>query len=175
MLQRVLIVAVASAGMFFTACRDRPDAPATGERLPPIPGSMFLPEAPPGARDIADAKPGAKPGDTLTLRGRIGGSKEPFVEGRAVFTLVDTRLKACGEGKEECCKTPWDFCCETREEITRNLATIQVVGDDGKPLKRGLNGVNGLKPLATVTIVGAVTDAGNDVLVVRASGMHVKP
>ena len=72
------------------------------------------------------------------------------------------------------CKTPWDYCCDPREVITANSAVIQLVGTDGQPLKAGLDGVRGLKPQATVTVVGTVAKAEGQNLVINASGLFVK-
>ncbi len=52
------------------------------------------------------------------------------------------------------CKTPWDYCCEPREELTTNMATVRVLGPEGHPLKTSLQDVQGLKLLARVTVVG---------------------
>lgn len=141
-----------------------------------LPAGLFLSAAPEGARDVKDAKASVKRGEKIVLVGRIGGSKAPFVDGRAVFTLVDQRLKACGEGTpDDDCKTPWDFCCEPRSEITANTATVQVAGADGQPLKAGLDGVGGLKPLARVVVSGTVAGADGSVLLINADGLHVSP
>src|SRR5437868_1175777 len=80
-----------------------------------LPAGFFLAAAPAEAKDIKDAKPTLKAGDKVVLVGRIGGSKEPFVAERAIFTLVDSRLKLCGESSpEDSCETPWDYCCDPR-------------------------------------------------------------
>ena len=58
--------------------------------------------------------------------GCIGGSKDPFVQGRAVFTIVDPTIINCkAMGDEEHCPTPWDYCCEPRENLKKNIATIE--------------------------------------------------
>lgn len=149
---------------------------AKGSAVPaaPMPANLFVATAPGGAQNVKDAKATARKGDEIVLVGRIGGSKQAFVEGRAIFTLVDSRVKSCAEGAEmDWCKTPWDYCCEPREELTANLASIEVVGADGKPIKTGLQGANGLKPLAVVTIAGRVADAGGGILLLDAKSIHV--
>ena len=55
------------------------------------------------------------------------------------------------------------------------MATVQVVDDDGQPLKASLAEGHGLKPLRTVVVSGTVDqvdEAGN--FVVNADLIHVK-
>jgi hypothetical protein len=143
-------------------------APAVG-----LPESLFLGAAPADAKDVKDAKPTLKAGDKVVLAGRIGGSRAPFVAGRAVFTLVDPRLPTCADDPADTCTTPWDYCCEAPEVLNANMATVQVVNAEGQPLKSGLEGVHGLKPLAKVTVVGTVTQADGKNLLVKADGIYV--
>ncbi len=180
MWKNAITVSMLAICLVIAACEKKPAVPAapatagaSGSELA-LPSGFFLAAAPKEAVEVKDSKPKAKVGETVTIIGRIGGSREPFVDGRAIFTLVDTRLKACGEGAEEDgCKTPWDYCCEPRKELTANMATVRIVGADGQPLKSGLKNVQGLKPLARVTVVGTVAEAEGGVLVVNASGVHV--
>ena len=171
-----LIASVAGCEDRATETRSTNVPPAQAASAEAVPAAIVLAEAPAGAKDVAALKKEAKPGDEVVLRGRVGGSPSPFVEGRASFQLIDTSLKACGEGNpSDKCETPWDFCCEEAKEIAAHSASIQVVGADGKPLRAGMKGVGGLKPLSEVTVKGKVangSDAG--VLIVNATGIHVK-
>lgn len=173
----MLAAALTACDQSKPAAGPAPAAPkATTAAAPTLPASLFLAAAPADAKDVKDAKPTLKAGDKVVLVGRVGGSDEPFVAQRAVFTLVDRRLKACGEGNpDDKCQTPWDYCCESRTDITANSATVQVVGTDGQPVKAELNGQKGLKPLATVTVVGTVTTAEGENFVITASGLFVTP
>src|SRR3954466_10961961 len=148
---RILTAAVALAvALAVPGCdRGKPAASSTPTNAAPVPGALpqglFLATAPADAKNVKDAKSSLKPGDKVVLVGRIGGSEEPFVEERAIFTLVDRRLKTCDEGTDMAtCKTPWDYCCDAREDIPANSATVQVAGPDGQPVKAELNGVRGL-------------------------------
>lgn len=172
---QVLVVALA-----LTGCGDgKPsgqNAPVSSNAMSAnLPSGLFLAAAPTDAKDIKDTKAAAKSGENVVLVGRIGGSKEPFVAERAVFTLVDSRLKLCGENSaEDSCETPWDYCCDPRETITANTVTVQVVGSEGQPIKAELSGVKGLKPTAFVTVVGTVARAEGENFVVNATGLYVK-
>ena len=141
-----------------------------------LPAGLVLGEAPAGAEDVVAAKKDAKEGDAVVVRGRVGGSPSPFVEGRASFQLVDASLKACGEGNpDDKCETPWDFCCEEPKTIAAHSASVQVVNPDGRPMYSGLKGVGGLKPLSEVTVKGTVAKTSESgALVINATGLHVK-
>lgn len=112
----------------------------------------------------------AKAGDKITLSGRIMGHAQPFVEGRAAFILGDPAvLTACSDTPGDNCDTPWDTCCDSPEDKMRGIATIQIVGDDGRVLKESLEGAGGLEKLATVTVTGTVADGSSpDLLIVNA-------
>ncbi len=140
-----------------------------------IPAGMIT-KGPATGTGVAAAKLTAKQGETITLVGRIGGSEDPFVADRAVFTIVDPSLKSCADMADpDHCTTPWDYCCEERGSLKRSTATIEFAGADGRPLKGSIRGMSGLDPLATVAVTGTVTernDAG--VLVVRATKVEVR-
>lgn len=70
--------------------------------------------------------------ERVVVSGRIGMRIEP---GLAMFTLVDTELPYCGEKNTgDNCKTPWDYCCESKETILANSLLVEVRGADGKPI-----------------------------------------
>lgn len=139
-----------------------------------LPASLFLAAAPDAAQDIKAAKASVQRGDKVVIRGRIGGSAEPFVENRAVFTLMDKALPACSDNPDDACESPWDYCCESRDDIVAHAATIQIVDTSGMPLKTNMKNAHGLKPLTEVIVVGTVSqrdDAGT--FVINASGLYI--
>ncbi|NUQ50691.1 MAG: hypothetical protein HUU27_12355, partial [Phycisphaerae bacterium] len=150
--------------------------PAPAEAPARLPDGLFLPSAPEGAKGVRDAKAEAGVGRDLVIHGRIGGRREPFTKGSAVFLLADRALPACGEANpNDGCKTPWDYCCEPADVIAANTATIQIVGADGRPLAISLRGVHDLAPMAEVVVVGKVAQRSDDgVLVVNATGLYVR-
>jgi hypothetical protein len=143
----------------------------------PMPPGMFLAGAPAGARDVSEARRAGdlKKGDVVVLRGRVGGSREPFVPGRAVLTIVGRGLGACSDTPGDSCATPWDYCCETREDILANSVTVQVVEEKGRVLRTDLKGRRGLKELADVVVVGKVATSDARAVVVNATGLWVAP
>lgn len=143
---------------------------AAGAPVGGLPSELFLASAPEGAVEVKAAKAGMKRGDRVVMRGRIGGSVEPFVQGRAIFTLMDNALPPC----DDHCDVPWDYCCEDRKDILASAATVRVNDGEGRPLRVSLKGVSGLTELAEVVVVGTVAerdDAGN--FVVDASGFYI--
>lgn len=135
--------------------------------------AWILEVAPDGATEVAELKKTAKEGDSIVVRGIIGGSRAPIIEGAAVFTVMDRAVPDCSAKGDDHCKYPWDYCCETPESKVANSATIQVVGEDGKPLAIDV-GPHGLAPSSDIIVVGTVGPRPNDaVLVINASGIHI--
>jgi hypothetical protein len=88
----------------------------TPQNTPPatsssVDGSKFLLTAEPsGGNDVIKAREAAKDGNEIVIIGRIGGSANPWVDGRAAFSIVDPSLKSCDEAGSHKCPKPWDFC-----------------------------------------------------------------
>jgi hypothetical protein len=172
----------AAAEVFVTgkvASAGSADAPmtihATGLFIPRVglPAGFLLEKAPEPAPDVVDAKKGLKKGDKIVLKGRIGGSKAPFVKERAVFTLVGRGIKACNEIPGDNCPIPWDYCCSPRAEITAHSATIQITDAKGMPLRTDIKGRWAIKELSELIVVGTVAEVRGDAMVVNATGVHV--
>lgn len=163
--------------------RSKEKSPPTGS-APPVSGAdalpreLFVNQPFKDAVGVLQARRDVKNDSTgrrVTIRGRIGGRINPFVEGRAMFTLVDFALKTCAENPEDACKTPWDYCCEPADEIARHSATIQVAGPDGQLARADLTGVGGLAPMAIVEVEGTVVPQSSEAsLVVSAERIHVR-
>ncbi len=140
----------------------------------PLPNGFFVDKQPENAKDVSEARKAEtlKAGDEVVLRGRIGGSKEPFVAGRAVFTLMGRGLKACNENPDDKCSKPWDYCCETKEDILANSVTVQVVDAKGQILRTDMKGRRGLKELSEMVVVGKVVSADGKAVVINATAVH---
>lgn len=117
----------------------------------------------------------AAPGDEVVLTGLVMGVPHPFVEGRAVFVLGDEgTLEPCDVKGDDHCPTPWDNCCDPGDLKQAGTVTVQVTGADGRPLRAGLKGVNGLKELSRVTVAGTVAKSSTpEAFIVNASAIHV--
>jgi hypothetical protein len=151
-----------------------PPAPSSGQSaVSNDPKSTaLLSEKPADAKPVADVRESAKDGTEVTILGRIGGDTNPWVEGRAAFTIVDPKLEPCKPG--EGCPTPWDYCCST-DQLPTNRAMIKVVNEAGGTVEQDARKLLGLKELQTVIVKGKAKrdDAGN--LTVLASGVFIVP
>jgi hypothetical protein len=126
------------------------------------------------AKSVAEVRKSANDGDVVVVSGRIAGQKQPFTDGRAQFQLIEASIKSCDEMGDQC-PTPWDMCCEDKQNITSNSVTVQVVDAQGQPIKAGLEGVGGLKTLSTVSAKGTVKKSPDGkAMVVNATELHVK-
>ena len=167
------------AGCDQSAQSPPPAKPAASAASPPaapdsaLPPGLWLSAEPADAKPVGEIKKNAAAGQDVVLFGRIGGSRDPFVSGRAMFTLVDRSVPSCTDRHGDGCPTPWDYCCEPRENLLANTVTIQVLGADGKPARVALADSYNLKPLAEVTVTGKVSSAGANV-VIDAHGIFVK-
>jgi hypothetical protein len=139
-----------------------------------VPASLFVESPPAEALYVREAKRDAAAGKALIVRGRIGGRKEPFVEGRAVFTLVDLRLKTCADNADDACPTPWDYCCEPQKVLADHAMTVQIVDAGGQPLKTGIRGAGGLTPMADIVVTGKLAgQSGPGHIVLNAERIYV--
>ena len=154
-------------------CSETPTASPAASALP----AGFVTEGSANGPTVTAVKTQARTGERVTIVGRIGGSVEPFVVDRAVFTIVDPALPSCADGGDpDHCATPWDYCCEERASLRAGTATIEIVDAAGKPLPVGLRGVQGLDPLATVAVTGVVADRNDQgLLIVRAERIERRP
>ena len=133
-------------------------------------GAWVLTSAPEGAISITEAKASAKEGDTIVIRGRIGGRHSPITAESPVFTVMDMGLEYCGQFHDDGCTTPWDYCCETPGTITANAATVQIVGEGRIDPVAG-----GLAPLDEVILIGTVGPRPDEnVLTIKATGIYTQ-
>ncbi len=156
-----------------------PDAaePAEAAGGAGLPEGLMLSRRPLGAVGVTTARMGVRPGEPISLIGRIGGSRSPIVSNRAVFTIVDPEMKCCLEtGDEDHCPRPWDYCCSDRTKLAAAMATIEICGPDGKPLALSLEKDGTLKPLALIAVNGVLeTPDASGSFVVRARGIYLMP
>jgi hypothetical protein len=165
--------------LLLAACKEsQPSASATSEESPSADKTLLenvIKTAPKGeAKAIKDLKAAAKPGDEVTLTGRVMGNSKPFVDGRAAFILADPSLiSACSDTPGDECETPWDACCNSPEEKKKAIATIQIVNAEGRVLKQAIEGVGGIANLAKLTVSGKVADGSTgDVLIINATAIQ---
>tara|TARA_B100000902_G_scaffold115198_1_gene116090 strand:- start:384 stop:959 length:576 start_codon:yes stop_codon:yes gene_type:complete len=137
--------------------------------------SILLSEAPEGSVDITKARQNPIPGTKVILSGKVMGNVNPIIQSRALLTLGDpAKITSCDLIPGDDCKTPWDVCCADPDIVNTSIATIQVLDENGQPIKAGLRGIGGLRELSTLIIVGEVAEASNENnFLVNATGIHV--
>lgn len=152
----LLAVAFAAAGTSCGPAESEGSAPPAAPELQ----RYVLHERPAAGRSVLEAKQ-AEPGTKLVVEGRVAR----IVKGFGVFTLVGKELPYCGEtNKEDGCKTPWDYCCETSETITKQSLGVEVRDANGQPIAAAT--LPELRLLDHVAVAGTMTqdEHGNRVL-----------
>lgn len=139
-------------------------------------GTLLLAEEPGGAVTLTAAreKLTTKP-QPVVIVGRIAGrGAEPFVEGKASFSLLDVpddHAAKPGHKPEDC-----PFC--KKKAANAPIAAVRFVGADGKELPVDARKLFGVEAGSVVVVRGSgVFDPklGIPVLQITADGIHVRP
>ena len=157
----VLTILIAATVLVGCSKKEEATKPVVEKAKVQIPESVFAKNLEKGIPVLEARK--SKPGDKVTVQGKVMGSLKPFVEGRASFIIGDpAKLTSCDLKEEDPCKDPWDVCCEDSKDIASATLSIQLVDEKGMILKSGLKGVNGLKELSNVVVEGTVNEASTE-------------
>ncbi|MCI0456221.1 MAG: hypothetical protein L0Z62_04475 [Gemmataceae bacterium] len=150
------------------------DTPSTAQTTSPVQATVNAPARrlaaePAGAKGVIEVRKHAKDGEEVVVVGRIGGSKEPLVKGRAAFTIVDPSLEPCEDD------TPWVYCCTPREELAQGMVYVKFVDGQGRTLAQDARQLLGVKELSTVVVRGqARRDESGNLTAIVASGLYVR-
>jgi len=162
--------------LLLSACGQEAPAPESRTVLSEL-SPLFQPiDASAVLSSIPELRAQVSPGDEVVFMAKVMGSETPFVEGRALMVVGDEgTITSCDlMAVEDHCKTPWDACCDTREAVLAGTATIQVVDAEGKVLRYGFRGVEGLKELSRVRVRGIVAPMSTEqALIVNATAIEV--
>lgn len=168
-----------AACTLLAACGDKKN---TNSNTPPASSAdgleaVALQQMPDEALSITEIRKDITPGKKITMKGKVMGRKDPFVEGRAILILGDPAIiTSCDLREGDTCTTPWDVCCDDADDIKNSVATIQVLDANGKLLKQGLKGFQGIKELSHLVITGTIAEGSNkDNLLINATGIFVQP
>lgn len=145
--------------------------PEAGESL--VDSNLVSVEEPEGAKDVIAVRESAQDGDNVVITGRIGGSTNPWIDGRLAFSIVDGSLKACSDIPGDGCKTPWDYCCET-DKLPGATALVKIVDADGKLLSGDAKQTLNVKELSRVVVKGKAQRDDDGNLTVVADSVYVK-
>jgi hypothetical protein len=178
MIRRSLSCLALAAASFVAGCSpssstDRPPITSPAAEADSAGKKYLLDQEPAGTKGVIDVRKAAKDGDEVVIVGKIGGQDDPWYARQAGFTIVDTSIPSCvdtGDG----CKTPWDYCCTPKEELTRGMVSIKLVDDQGKVVAGDARKLLGLRELNTVVATGKYRQEGES-FVVHATAVYVRP
>ena len=148
---------------------------AGGASTASLPAGLFLASAPAEPVAVKQLKAQAQAGDEVTMRVVVGGEVSVFVPGRAIMKVIDTEMENLCLKLGGSCKTPWDYCCATAEDLQQHRATVKVVDAQGKTLRVDLKGTGEIMEMKTLVVKGVVAQ-GSDTknLIVNAQGIYVE-
>ena len=171
-MKRILLTLASCTLLLSMGCGPRGDS----ESLPvsTIDGTPYLlTEEPVDVQEVTTARSSVQDQQTVAVVGRIGGSADPWVKGRAAFSIVDLSLTSCSDMPDHQCKVPWDYCCET-DKLAKATALVKIVDAQGRLLQADARQLLKLSELQTVVVRGTAQrdEAGN--LTLLASGVFVR-
>lgn len=163
-----------AAALLILGCGPEQNPQSTSPPEVPSGHKYSLASEPQDAQDVIQVRENAQNEEAVVVVGRIGGSANPWVEGKAAFSIVDLSLKACSDIEGDTCKMPWDYCCET-DLLPKATVLVKVVDDSGKLVAVDARELLQAKELQTVVVQGTAKrdEAGNLTLV--AAGVYLKP
>lgn len=148
--------------------------PVSHNRQPSAEGAKYRLDAEPAnAQNVIAIRADATDGEEVAVVGRIGGDVNPWIDGRAAFTIVDTSLLACSDIKGDNCPTPWDYCCETDKLKTGKLL-VKFVDEEGNLIPSDAQELLGLGELDTVVIQGTMQKTEDGAAVLLANGLYLR-
>lgn len=166
----IAIASITGLALGLVACKEEAAPTTTGSSG--TTANWQLASMPADAQGVKAVKDAAAEGDTVTVRGIIGGRVDALSKDSAFFVMVDPGLENICTSDDDHCATPWDYCCAMSEDVQANSATVQLVDADGNPLEFDLSG-QGISPLDEVVVVGTVAARPTpEVLTIRATGLH---
>lgn len=132
-----------------------------------------LAEEPDEAIGVIAARSSAKDGDPIVVVGRIGGATNPWIEGRAAFTLLDASKSVVAAGSEskqgEICMGD---CCAI--ERAASTALVTVVDEGGRILPVDSRKLFGLADNDMVVVRGKAKKDESGNFVVVANGVYIR-
>ena len=174
--QFILSITTAFVVVAPMACDQSAPTPNKSATNSALPQGLFVTQEPAGAAGVLKVRESAKAGDHVAMIGRIGGSENPFVSNRAVFTMVDASMKSCLEmGDDAHCPTPADYCCEDSSALAKATASVTIADKNGKPLPISLAADGSLKPLMWIAVEGTLQPTDGGAFIVNADHIYKMP
>ena len=171
----LLVTSTALLGLAFTVgCGASSDSSASSVVEVDVDASLYqLADEPDGAVGVIEAHESSENGAPLVLMGRIGGAENPWIDGRAAFTLLDASLTVVAEGEDsgedEICLGE---CCAT--ELAGYTTLVKVVDEQGKVLLVDSRKLLGLQEEDMVVVSGTAQKDESGNFVMLAEGVYVR-
>ena len=160
---------MAAVVLVVAGCTD--DKPA---EKPAIDGTPYLlTSQPAGSLEVKELLSEAKDGDEVVVIGRVGGEIGPWVEGLAMFNIVDNSLVPCNEIPGDECPFPWDYCCDPNVAASRTL--VEVVDKNGETVAEDARRLLSVTELQTVVVKGTARRDTDGNVTLIATGIFVQP
>jgi hypothetical protein len=172
----LLVVLVSAATLaLWTGCGTSPNSSSTVPVASvSVDGSKYkLGAEPDGAVGVIAARESAEDGALLILVGRIGGAANPWIEGRAAFTLLDASLSVVAEEEKteegELCTGD---CCATERLNCTTL--VKVVDEQGQLVPVDSRQLLGVKESDLVVVQGTAQKDKHGNFVMLATGVYIR-
>ena len=144
------------------ACGDKPETPAATAPTGGV-STLTLASDPGAATTVLKAKEDG-PKKDIVVEGRVYDLTKDW----AMMKVMDVSMDYCGEeNKEEKCPTPWDYCCDTPDDIQANSLLVKAVDAKGETLEAP--SMPGMRLVDKVKITGELIqdEHGNFVLLAK--------
>ncbi|MAT73133.1 MAG: hypothetical protein CMJ58_26915 [Planctomycetaceae bacterium] len=156
----------------FSGCNNAPATESIAQS--DVDGTQFLlTEEPNGAMGVIAARESAQDGAPLVLVGRVGGSDNPWIDGRAAFMLLDASMSVVAEGEDsaegEICTGD---CCATERLACTTL--VKVVDAGGQLVSVDSRKLLGLKQSDMVVVEGTAKKDKSGNFSVLASRVFIR-
>lgn len=157
-----------------TGCGTATDSAVVQATAVSVDGSKYLlNEEPDGAVGVIAARETAEDGKPLIMVGRIGGLKNPWVDGRAAFTLLDASMEVVTEGEEmtdgAICTN--DCCNDKRMTCT---ALVKIVDPKGSLISVDTRKLLGVKEADMIVVQGRAQKDGKGNFVMLAERVYIR-
>lgn len=169
------LLALVPAVAGFSGCGSAPatDSHASSAATNVDAAQFLLNEEPDGAVGVIAGRESAVDGAPLVMVGRIGGAANPWIDGRAAFTLLDASMSVVANGQDsgetELCL---DDCCALDRQNCTTL--VKVVDGQGKLVPIDSRELFGLKESDMVVVKGTAQKDETGNFVMLASGIFVR-
>lgn len=149
-------------------------SPESSNKTASAGGQKFLLSTEPlGAKNVSDVRDSSKNDEEVSVVGRIGGRKDPWVPHMAGFTIADLTMVPCNEREGDTCPTPWDYCCEDENIIAKKTLPVRFLNEQGEVINTDARELLAVKELSTVVVRGKIK-RDKDSIKLIADGIYVK-